>query len=86
MQLVGFYNENKITKHTPIEKSEDGDENDDEPEFETEYQLTALGMGAIDQKLAELLYRLFIVGALQAQGENAARYENSRDTLLESWD
>ena len=74
MELVDFYNENNIAEDTVVEK-------DGEEVTETTYPLTALGMGAVDQELAELLYRQFIVGAFQSQGENAARYENSRDTF-----
>ena len=67
MELVDFYRENEVT-----EVNDDG---------ETIYPVTALGTGAIDQELAELLYRQFVVGSLQAQGEKAARYEDARATF-----
>ena len=67
MELVDFYRENEVA-----EVDEDG---------ETVYPVTALGTNAIDQELAELLYRQFVVGAFQAQGEKAARYESSRATF-----
>ena len=67
MELVDFYIENDL-----IEEIEDGSK---------VYPITALGLSAIDQELAELLYRQFIVGGFQAQGPNAARYENSRETF-----
>lgn len=66
MELVDFYLENDL-----VEETEDG----------KVYPVTALGLGAIDQELAELLYRQFIVGGFQAQGPNAARYENARETF-----
>ena len=67
MELVDFYRENDVT-----ETNDDG---------ETIYPVTALGTSAIDQELAELLYRQFVVGALQTQGEKGARYEEARDTF-----
>lgn len=63
MELVDFYTENDITV-----KSED----------ETAYPVTALGTDSLDQELAELLYRQFVVGGFQSQGEKAARYEAAR--------
>ena len=66
MELVDFYMENDL-----IESTEEG----------KVYPVTALGIGAIDQEVAELLYRQFIVGGFQAQGPNAARYENARETF-----
>ena len=67
MELVDFYRENDVAQA------------DDEGELE--YPITALGTGAVDQELAELLYRQFVVGAFQAQGEKAARYEEARATF-----
>jgi len=66
MELVDFYVENDL-----IEETEDG----------KVYPVTALGLEAIDQELAELLYRQFIVGGFQAKGPNAARYEGARETF-----
>jgi hypothetical protein len=66
MELIDFYTENNL-----VEETDSG----------TQYPITALGLGAIDQEVAELLYRQFIVGGFQAQGPNAARYEASRDTF-----
>lgn len=66
MELIDFYVENDL-----IEEQETG----------TFYPITALGLGAIDQEVAELLYRQFIVGGFQSQGPNAARYESSRETF-----
>lgn len=77
MELVDFYLENDLIEKVETEKkNEDG-----ESIVEKVYPVTALGMGAIDQELAELLYRQFIVGAFQSQGPNAARYEESRETF-----
>jgi hypothetical protein len=67
MELIDFYTENDL-----VEEESDG---------EKVYPITALGLGAIDQEVAELLYRQFIVGGFQAQGPNAARYESSRETF-----
>lgn len=79
MELVDFYNENDIAE-TGVEttKSVDGAE---VVVTETVYPVTALGSNAIDQELAELLYRQFVVGGFQAQGEKAARYEAARVTF-----
>jgi hypothetical protein len=66
MELIDFYIENDLIEESNGEKS---------------YPITALGLGAIDQEVAELLYRQFIVGGFQAQGPNAARYEASRETF-----
>jgi hypothetical protein len=66
MELIDFYVENDL-----VEETDDG----------PVYPVTGLGLGAIDQEVAELLYRQFIVGGFQSQGENAARYEASRETF-----
>ena len=66
MELIDFYTENNLVEENDTEKT---------------YPITALGLGAIDQEVAELLYRQFIVGGFQAQGPNAARYEASRETF-----
>jgi hypothetical protein len=66
MELVDFYTENNLVEEIDGEKV---------------YPITALGLGAVDQEVAELLYRQFIVGGFQAQGPNAARYESSRETF-----
>lgn len=91
MELVDFYSENKLverrqtgSKTVEAKVTEDGEEkivSKEEPVMEDYYPVTALGMGAIDQELAELLYRQFIVGAFQTQGPNASRYEASRETF-----
>jgi hypothetical protein len=66
MELIDFYNENDIVV---------------EDDAESIYPITALGTNAIDQELAELLYRQFIVSGFTSQGPNAARYEASRETF-----
>lgn len=66
MELIDFYTENNLVEENDGEKT---------------YPITALGLGAVDQEVAELLYRQFIVGGFQAQGPNAARYEASRETF-----
>ena len=66
MELIDFYTENNLVEENDGEKT---------------YPITALGLGAVDQEVAELLYRQFIVGGFQAQGPNAARYEASRESF-----
>jgi len=67
MELVDFYRENDVAY-----EDDDG---------ELVYPVTALGTSAIDQELAELLYRQFIVGGFTTQGEKGERYEGARDTF-----
>lgn len=79
MNLVDFYTENKITEEKEIgTKDVDGEE---VPVLETSYPITAVGSEAIDEQMAEYLYRQFVVGAFQAQGEQAGRYEGARATF-----
>jgi hypothetical protein len=79
MNLVDFYTENNIA-----EKSEVGTKtiNDKEvPVYETTYPVTGLASGAVDQELAELLYRQFVVGGFTTQGPQGARYEGAKATF-----
>ena len=91
MNLIDFYNENDIAEKKEIsteavEKTvpaqEEGEESQtvsvEIPVYETKYPITALDIGAVDQEMAEVLYRQFIVGAFQSQGPNAARYEGAK--------
>ena len=91
MNLIDFYNENDIAEKKEIsteavEKTvpaqEEGEESQtvsvEIPVYETTYPITALDIGAVDQEMAEVLYRQFIVGAFQSQGPNAARYEGAK--------
>jgi len=79
INLVDFYSENNIAEEKEIGTQEvDGEE---VPVVETSYPITAIGSGAIDQEMSEFLYRQFIVGAFQAQGEQANRYESARATF-----
>lgn len=79
INLVDFYTDNGIAEEEQVGTKEvDGEE---VPVFETSYPLTALGSKAIDAQMAELLYRQFVVGAFQAQPEQAARYEAARATF-----
>jgi hypothetical protein len=43
--------------------------------------VTALGANALDQEMAEYLYRQFVVGAFTTQGAQATRYEEARATF-----
>lgn len=94
MELIDFYNENDIAREEEVgtktvEKkvpaAEEGGEEqittEEVPVMGTVYPVTALGSGAIDQEMAELLYRQFIVSGFTSQGPNAARYEESRETF-----
>ena len=79
MNLVDFYTENGIAEEKEIGTKEvDGEE---VPVLETSYPITALGSGAIDQEMAEFLYRQFVVGGFTTQGPQAARYEGAKGTF-----
>lgn len=76
MELIDFYTENDIAEVAEVKRT--GDDGQEETVTETVYPVTALGSGAVDQEMAELLYRQFIVGGFTTQGEKGARYEQSR--------
>jgi hypothetical protein len=79
MNLIDFYSENEIAEEKEIGTEEiDGK---DVSVVETSYPITALGSEAIDQEMAETLYRQFVVGAFTTQGEQASRYEGARATF-----
>lgn len=87
MNLVDFYTENDIAEQKEVgtksvEKT-DGDKTTTEevPVFETSFPITALGANAVDNEVAELLYRQFVVGGFTTQGEQGARYEGARATF-----
>ena len=69
MEVVDFYRENEVAYP---------DENNNDKLI---YPITALGTDSLDQELAELLYRQFIVGGFTTQGEKGTRYEEARDTF-----
>jgi len=94
MNLVDFYTENNVTNTVEvgtktIEKKVPADEEGGEektmteevPVYETTYPVTGLASGSVDQEVAELLYRQFIVGSFQAQGEQATRYDAAKATF-----
>jgi hypothetical protein len=86
MNLVNFYEENDIAEKTEVGskavESGDGEETSKEvPVYQTTFPVTGLGSNALDQEVAELLYRQFVVGAFTSQGPQAARYEESRATF-----
>ena len=91
MNLIDFYNENDVAEKrevstkattTTVPADEEGGEPQtgtaEVPTYKTFYPITALGAGAVDQEMAEYLYRQFIVSAFQEQGPNAARYEAAK--------
>ena len=51
------------------------------PVYESTYPITARGLGCIDEKVAELCYRQFVVSTFTDQSPNAARYEASKATF-----
>jgi hypothetical protein len=89
MELIDFYVENDIiteeqtgTKTVEKKVTENGEEKTvlaEEPVIGKVYPVTALGSNAIDQQMAELLYRQFIVGSFTTAGEKGERYEKNRD-------
>lgn len=79
MNLIDFYSENEIAEKIEIGTEEV--EGEEVPVVETSYPITALGAEAIDQEMAETLYRQFVVGAFTTQGEQASRYEGARVTF-----
>lgn len=87
MNLVDFYTENEISEQVEVGKKEvekqEGEDTvtEEVPVYETTFPVTALGEGAIDQEMAELLYRQFIVGGFTTQGPQGARYEGARATF-----
>jgi hypothetical protein len=77
MNLIDFYKDNNVTEEAAVTKT-DPETGKEVTRTETVYPVTALASGAIDQELAELLYRQFVVGGFQAQGDKAERYESNR--------
>jgi len=94
MNLIDFYVENgivqkevvgtkKVEKKVPSDE-EGGEEKtvtEEEPVYESTYPITATGLGCIDEKVAELCYRQFVVSSFTDQSPNAARYEASKATF-----
>jgi len=78
MNLIDFYTENDIAQKKQIDTEVVDDK--EVPIYETLYPITALETGAVDQQMAEVLYRQFVVGSFTTAGPNAERYENSRAT------
>jgi len=91
MNVIDFYTENAVSEEVEVGKEEiekkvmEGDEEktvkEEVPVMETVYPITGLETGAVEEELAELLFRQFVVGAFTEQGPNAARYEASKDTF-----
>lgn len=91
MNLIDFYTENDIAEKKQIgmkkieKKVMEGDEEktvtEEVPEYEVVYPITGLDSGAIQQELAELLFRQFVVGGFTTQGKQGERYEASRSTF-----
>lgn len=93
MNLIDFYTENgimqkevvgtkKVEKKVPADE-EGGEEKtvtEEEPVYESTYPITAVGLECIDDQVAELCYRQFVVSSFTDQGPNAARYEASKAT------
>ena len=91
MNLIDFYVENDIvqkevvgTKKVEKKVEEEGEEKtvtEEEPVYESTYPITGIGMGCIDEQVAELCYRQFVVSSFTDQSPNAARYEASKATF-----
>ena len=97
MGLIDFYVENGIVQKKvigtkkvekwipPADCDEEGGEGktvqEDEPVYESKYPITAIGLGCIDEKVAELCYRQFVVSSFTDRSPNAPRYEASKSTF-----
>jgi len=79
INLVDFYKENEIAEQKEVGTKDVGGEQ--VPVFETSYPITAIGSGALQQEMAEYLYRQFVVGAFTSQRDQAARYEAARGSF-----
>ena len=89
MNLIDFYTENDIVQKEvvgtkKIEKKVPGGEettiSEEVSVYESTYPITAIGLQCIDEKVAELCYRQFVVSSFTDQGPNGARYEASKAT------
>lgn len=91
MNLIDFYMDNdvvqkKVIGTKKVEKKVDwGGEvkivTEDEPVYESTYPITAIGLGCIDEKVAELCYRQFVVSSFTDRSPNAPRYEASKSVF-----
>jgi len=91
MNLVDFYSENDVAEQKEVgtktitKTVKEGDETreveEEVPDFETVYPITGLESGALEEEMAELLFRQFAVGAFTVQGPQGARYESSKETF-----
>lgn len=87
MNLIDFYKENDIiekneTGKKKVKKTVDGEDVEvDEPIYEFSYPVTALGIAAVEADMVDALYRQFVVGGFQAQGEQQIRYEAETATF-----
>uniref|UniRef100_A0A7S4MJ83 Uncharacterized protein n=1 Tax=Odontella aurita TaxID=265563 RepID=A0A7S4MJ83_9STRA len=89
MNLVDFYTENDVAEKKEVgtktiqKKVMEGDEEktveEEVPDYETIYPITGLESGALEEEMAELLYRQFAVGAFTVQGPQGARFESSKE-------
>jgi hypothetical protein len=91
MNVIDFYTENDIAEKKEVgtkmieKKVMEGDEEktveEEVPDYELVYPITALKSCATQQELIELLYRQFVVGGFTAQGAQGQRYEDARATF-----
>lgn len=91
MNLVDFYTENSVAEQKEVgtktiqKKVIEGDEEktveEEVPDYETVYPITGLESGALEEEMAELLYRQFAVGAFTVQGPQGERYESQKETF-----
>lgn len=91
MNLVDFYTENDIPEEKEIgtktieKKVQEGEETktvkEEVPDHETVYPITGLESGSIQEDIAELLFRQFVVGGFTAKQGQGERYEAARSTF-----
>jgi hypothetical protein len=94
MNLIDFYVENDLVQKTVVgtkkvekkapadeEGGEEKTETIEEPIYESTYPITGIGMGCIDEQVAELCYRQFVVSSFTDRSPNAPRYEAARSTF-----
>lgn len=87
MNLIAFYKENDVIEKTQtgtkkVEKTVDGETvTEEEPVYDNHYPVTALDISAVEEDMADALYRQFVVSGFSAEGSQQARYENEAGTF-----
>lgn len=74
MNLIAFYKENDVIEKTQtgtkkVEKTVDGETvTEEEPVYDNHYPVTALDISAVEEDMADALYRQFVVSEFSAEG------------------